>query len=222
MEYNVTIEPSGWWTQLETLDLSLVNTELPRAGDRFDEAKQFLWLVIELQPNVANLRIANWYSGAHIGAVIGIRDAAETDCRNRQDIFSDLPIAREFFLELDAPDPVKRDPLGINRAYREYRHLRTHFGCPVLRLEARTLVQDIGSGQEPPLRWFFSPLNGPEILELKRKQLTLEQRGHFDDFAKHKTFVELAAPQLYMLGRALQSSAELLAGSKSLPRTKSH
>lgn len=205
------LETSGFWHQLEKIDLSAVTRSLPRTADRFAEAKHFLRFVIDLEPSAPHLSLANWYTGAHMTAVIGIREAAKEDCSTRSDAFKGLPIAQEFFLKPDDSDALQRDQVGINRAYREYRHLRTHFGYSIVCLESRTLLQDVADQVESRPRWFLFSLEYQELAKLERPQLTLEQRQLFIEFAKHKAFVEIAAHHLYIVGRALTESAEILA-----------
>jgi hypothetical protein len=144
-----------------------------------------------------------------MSAVISIRDAAEVDSANNGlVIFKALPIAQEFFLKPDDPDPVLRDPIGINRAYREYRNLRTHRGFQVVSLGHRILVRDLAHPGEALPRWFFMPLEGSDLEGLRKPLLTLQQREQFNYFAKDKSFIELAAHHLYLMGRALQKSVD--------------
>lgn len=208
----ILIETSGWWHQIEQLDLSAATQLLPRATDRFAEAKHFLQLVIELEPRERHLSLANWYTGAHMTAIIGIRDAAKADCSSRTEAFGGLPIAQEFFLKPDAADASLRDPVGMNRAYREYRNLRTHFGCSIVWLESRTLLQDVADDVTPRPRWFLLPLQSCEVGKLKQPQLTQKQRQRFTEFAKPKAFAEIATHHLYIVGCALQESAEVQTG----------
>jgi hypothetical protein len=203
------VETSGWWHQIEMLDLSATVRSLPRATDRFAEAKHFLRLVIELEPRDLHLSLANWYSGAHMVAVIGIGDAVKTDCRVRDHPFGGLPIAKEFYLSPGTSKASQRDQVGMNRAYREYRDLRTHFGFSIVCLDSRTLLQDVGGRAKSRPRWFLSPLESHKLGELKNPQLTPEQRQQFNEFAKHKAFVEIAAHHLYIVGCTLQESAQV-------------
>jgi hypothetical protein len=136
---------------------------------------------------------------------------AERDCITRNDAFNGLPIAQEFFLKPDTSDAWLRDPIGINGAYREYRHLRTHFGCSIICLESRTLLQDVTDPVASHPRWFLLPLEYHDLEKLNRPQLNPEQRQRFTEYAKHKAFVEIAAHHLYIVGLALQESAEILA-----------
>ena len=52
---------------------------LPATCDRFLEARFFARQAVSLEPRGALLNEANWFIGAHMTAVIGIRDAARDD-----------------------------------------------------------------------------------------------------------------------------------------------
>src|SRR5262245_43700814 len=76
-----------------------VQERLPAACDRFEEARHFLWLTVNLPADGDHLARANWYAGAHIAAVIGIQDAAKADYRRRKGPdrdYRDSILLREF------------------------------------------------------------------------------------------------------------------------------
>jgi hypothetical protein len=73
-------DTEGWWELVEQLTLpDEVRALLPSVSDRFNEARHFLELACELPREFTYLEVANWYAGAHMSAVISIRDAVAAD-----------------------------------------------------------------------------------------------------------------------------------------------
>jgi hypothetical protein len=193
------MESRGFWEQLQNLRFPKdVNDVLPLAYDRFLEAKHFLTLVLGLEPTEENVQKANWYVGAYLAATISIRDGAREDYRRlAKSGFNNSPLGREFYLSSNAEDPVERDPVGINRAYRELRNLRTHFGVALISVDTRVLKEDIFAAHGSPTsgrpRWFFLPLEGPAVGRLTDPQLSPERRAHFNEYCRSRTLSAIAA-----------------------------
>jgi hypothetical protein len=210
-------ESEGWADLLEKLELPANVTDvLPAVCDRFLEAKHFLTLSAELPVERVNVERANWYVGAHLSAVISIEDAAAVDNRRRGRSDQDSVLRREFFLRTDDALAGKRDPVGINRAYRELRNLRIHHGEPVVEMAARALLLDLPSqAQNLRPRWYLRPLAGASVTGLnlhatksgRRPLLSAEERERFNDFIHSRPFTRVATQHLYILGRAILDDA---------------
>jgi hypothetical protein len=217
-EASLLIESRGWWEMLIELDFpDDFRLSFPYAYDRFIEAMHFIELVNRLEPSESNLSQANWYGGAHLEATVGVREAAQADFRARGlPKFKYSSVAREFFLSPDADVSVDRDPVGVNRAYRELRNLRTHFGTSVLRFDNPILAEDLfstaGQACVGRWRWFFALLTAPSVEHLKEPMLSSEQRDRFNSHVRLCPFPAVASQHLYILGRALLDTWKELTG----------
>ncbi len=143
-----------------------VTRVLPAASEKFDEAVFFAKRALEQPRNKAFTNEVRWYVGAHLAAFISIKDAAEVDYERAGRAFSGSPFELELKLK------PNEDPVSANRAYRDLRNLRTHFGIALIVLERRRLVYDLASGdQQPPERWYFKPLEWDLTRRLRTPQL---------------------------------------------------
>ena len=105
---------------------SSVRQFLPSACGRFEEARFFAQLLTSFEICEANQDAANWCLGAHLVAYIGINDAAEHDFGVIGRQYKEAPLQKEFGLKLSDPNPFFRDPVAINKLYRDLRNIRTH------------------------------------------------------------------------------------------------
>lgn len=198
--------------------------ELPRSSDRYEEAKHFLELVIALEPHQANLAQANWYAGAYMAAVVGIDDALQADfSAKKRKGWRRSSLGQEAFAKTDDPDPLKRDPLGFNRAFREFRHLRMHYGESIVVAQARVLQEDMVEAnwdeqlaeRVAPTRWFLRklvrPVNSPDF----KPALKETERKAFNDYCEGRTFAANASQHLFVLGGALEETAGKLADPRA-------
>src|SRR5262249_38557189 len=130
----------------------------------------------------------NWYISAHLVAVISIREGAEFDFQKvrLRDKFEDSEIAKEFYLKSNAENALERDPLSVNRAYRDLRNLRVHFSISIVSLETRILEQDIwnagGRTEEGAKRWFLRAIDVDQQKALKKPQLSTEEVAKFNKY----------------------------------------
>jgi hypothetical protein len=223
------LETEGWSEVLERLTFPPeVPRLLPSVCDRFEEAKHFLLLTSDLAADIANVQRANWYAGAHISAVIAIDDAVKADYGRGRKRLQDSALKREFYLRPGSEIAEDRDPVGINRAYRELRNLRVHYGERVVEPHARLTAVDLPSQPaeppppEPPPRWFLRPLERPAVDHLdahssqarKEPLLSPEQRARFNEFIRMRPFSRVAAQHLYVLGRSILEDYESFASSE--------
>ena len=218
---SLALETQGWLEQLQGVHFPLEATELlPSTCDRFEEARHFLWLTANLPAESKNLQRGNWYAGFHISATIGIRDALQADYGRRNEQYKRSVLYREFFLRPDAENAEDRDPVGINRAYRELRNLRVHYAAPVIELGRRPVLADVGAlvaGADVPTRWFLCALEGPSLRQLDQQSvktggkplLTEEQRAVFNEFIRSRSFARVAAQHLNFLGITILEDCRL-------------
>jgi hypothetical protein len=212
------LETEGWWDHLFGLHVPPEAAELlPSVRDRFEEAKHLLRLTTDLKADPVNVQRANWYAGAHMTAVISIYDAVKADYVRRGEDPERSALRQEFYLEPGAKEFEKRDPVGINRAYRELRHLRVHHGEGVVELQARFIVADIPpEREEPPVRWFLRSLEEPatRLLDKRggRPLLLPGERADFDEFTRTRTFSRVASQHLYVLGLTILEECQSIHG----------
>jgi hypothetical protein len=205
-------ETEGWRQLVDELELPHeVRTLLPSVSDRFNEARHFLTLACELPRHSSYLQHANWYAGAHMSAVISIRGAVKTDYRKLGLAHDNSALYREFDLRTDTDGGADRDPVAINRAYRELRNLRIHHGAMLVALESRPILLDVASHHEElPARWFFcelqrqaAPLDRWYAQKKSKPLLSSEDRRRFDEWTRTRTLARVATQHLYVLGRAI-------------------
>lgn len=179
--------------------------------DRFREAQHFLQLVLSTAATRENVSVANWYAGAHVTAAIGVDEAAKSDLGHGR--YGKSSLAGEFWLTPDSPGWEQRDPVAINRAYREMRIGRTHYGRPVLSVDTRILQLDLAGDRGVPEngrpRWFVIPLEElpPDGV---RRPLTREQRERFNTWCHRRPFAAIASQHLLTLGRAMIETRDAL------------
>jgi hypothetical protein len=121
---------------------------LPSACGRFEEARFFAQLLTSFEICEANQDAANWCLGAHLVAYIGINDASEHDFGVIGRQYKEAPLQKEFGLKLSDPNPFFRDPVAINKLYRDLRNIRTHLGERLLEVTTLMQLADIGAGRE--------------------------------------------------------------------------
>jgi hypothetical protein len=203
----------GFWELAERHSPSEAERSLlPLTCDRWEEAFHFLGLVRSLQPGDSEIQRANWYAGAHIGAVVGLRECVEKDFKAvEKQGWKRSSLHRETYLTTDNIDPLDRDPLGVNRAYYDLRTLYVHFGEPLLTADRRTLVVDmVRQDAEVPVRWFLRSLKDPSVGEFRDPRLTVDERDRFNEHCRTRTFVSLASQQLSVLAKALEDTYEAM------------
>ena len=163
---NPDVDANGFCGLLQRTEInSSVRQFLPSACGRFEEARFFAQLLTSLEVCEANQDAANWCLGAHLVAYIEINDAAEHDFGVIGRQYKEAPLQKEFGLKLSDPNPFLRDPVAINKLYRDLRNIRTHFGERLLEVPTLMQLADIGAGrQEAGLsRWYLRDLKGAEF-----------------------------------------------------------
>src|SRR5205814_3306494 len=96
----------GFWNPVNELVFSAITERtMSRTCDRFNEARHFIQLIRALPPVDGSVDRANWYMGAHLNAVIGIRDAGKIDYKDaRRGSFKFTSLSKEFYLRSDDPN----------------------------------------------------------------------------------------------------------------------
>jgi hypothetical protein len=211
----LTQASGGFWEELNKLQFPEEGSVLlPITCDRFFEAKHFLSLAIGLGPSKENLEKANWYAGAYISATIAIRDGARVDfSRSGRHDFESSPLAREFYLTLDAEDPSVRDPVGINRAFRELRNLRVHFGISLVCVDTRLLEYDLANRRKDlpesgAPRWFLLSIEEPSAARLEKPHLSPKHRAIFNEWIRTRSLARVGAHHLWFLGLLIIETAK--------------
>jgi hypothetical protein len=191
--------------------------KLPATCNLFYEARFFAQLAARVPAVTDQTNAVNWYASACITAMIAVRDAAKHDFAmlGREHAFDQSAIAMEFFLRSDNLDPALRDPLAVNRVFRELRNLRVHYGKPLVLLKTRVLESDIarnpsvGSNAGQP-RWFLRPLAHTERKLLKKKHLTDEEVDRFNKAVDTRPLATVLAQHLYVLSGAVERTGVAL------------
>ena len=146
---DVIVDSGGFYKLLQEVEISSSTRKLlPRTCDRFEEARFFVQLLASLEPCEANRDTANWCLGAYLAAYIGTNDAAKHDFEKNRERYDVTSLAKEFWLKSNDPDPLLRDPLAINRLYRELRNIRIHFGENLVEVKTKKQLADISTGRE--------------------------------------------------------------------------
>jgi len=160
----------GFWTVRDRTLPPKVCSALPRASDRYLESVHFAELALAIRPTQAGTKHINWYTSAHMGAYIGIFDAAKLDIKSLHQTadFNDTPLAKEERANPQTSDFQYKDPLNASHLYRALRHLRVHFALPIVVLEARPLVSS-----EP--HWYVRLIDLPTYRQLRHAPLTDEE-----------------------------------------------
>lgn len=197
-----------------------VISKLPRACDRFYEARHFVQLLRDLRPIEESFAQANWYIGAHLTAVIAIRDAGEADYRSvKSGSFYQTPLSREFYLNTDDPDASERDPMAINRNYKLLRNERVHRSRAVVCLEERVIAEDISLQTPARKRWFFYRITPDEHSAIRADLVakTLDPNlvmplalDRFNEYNEKRTLLAVAAQHLYALRGIIEKTAARL------------
>lgn len=191
---------------------------LPATCDRWFEARFFAQQVASVPAEESHVALVNWYGGAHFAATIAIYDAAKTDFEqlNRdKNVFRSSVLAQEFFLASDAPEPRFRDPLAVNRAYRDLRDLRVHYAQLLIYLQTRVLLPDISAarGQEPKgrPRWFLHSLDPSNLKRLREPKISDTEAALFNDWIHTRPLLTIIFQHLYVLSGAIEETAASMA-----------
>jgi hypothetical protein len=204
---------SGWGRLVDEVSFEAVIAErLPAACDRFYEARFFGQLARRVPAEIGHTAIVNWYVSAHVTAAIAVRDAAKADFKTlgRMDEFEQSELAMEFFLRSDALDPNLRDPLAVNRAYRDLRNLRVHHAKTLVQLRTRVLEADIAknpavSPDDAEPRWFLNPLDAQERLLLgKKAHVAEEELDGFNRWVDTRPLATVLCQYLFVLAGAIE------------------
>jgi hypothetical protein len=152
-----------------------------------------------------------------VTAAIAIHDAAKADFRRLglTDHFIRSDLAREFFLRSDDPDPNYRDPLAVNRAYRDLRNLRVHHGKSLVLLRTRVLEADIAENPSVPLnggepRWFLKPLDAEDRRLLAKPHITGSERDRFHEWVDTRPLATVLCQHLVVLADAIKRTERTL------------
>ena len=203
----------GFWDQIKSFTFeSATEQDLPRACDRFYEARYFLERLISIPRHEDFTAQANWHVGAILGAFISIRDAARADFgeASRSD-FNRSDLGREFYLRSDDRNEIYRDPVAINRAYRDLRNLRVHQAIQLVVLEQRMLTYDLASdpADAPRARWFFRPIVPAEHDLLgDKKLLTPVEIQKFNTYHEKRTIVGSVSQHLRVMRGVISTTAK--------------
>ncbi len=196
------------WLQKFRLEAEVAGL-FPGVYDRFEEARVFLEMLVNLKPCEAYRDTANWFLGAHLSAFIGIDDAAKYDfaCRGKE--YANTSLSNEFWLRSDDPNPWTRDPLAVNRLYRDLRNLRVHFAEKLVEVCDRPLVSDVAEGREPGLpRWYLRQLNALGLNRLKNQQLTEIEIYKLRKFLRHKPLISFLSQNMMVMAGAIGESVK--------------
>jgi len=212
-------DSSGFAAQVARVTFDQLARERLRATcDRWFEARFFVQQVANVPVEESQVALVNWYGSAHFAATIAIRDAARTDfeqLNRNEDIFSSSAIAQEFFLTSGSPEPGARDPLAINKVYRDLRNLRIHHAQPLIYLQTRVLLPDISAshGQMPEgrPRWFLRPLDFSILRRLQCRQMSEAEVTRFNEWIETRPLVTVLFQHLYVLSKAIEETAESMA-----------
>jgi hypothetical protein len=220
MEFDVQQDDHGFWKIASHLEFSPgVSAKIPRTCKRFYEARHFIELLSRLPVVEDSVDQANWYVGAHLSAVIALRDAGQADFESakRRESFKFTPLSREFFLESDTSDAFERDPMAINRNYKLLRNERVHRSVDVVALEERVLGVDVSIRQPACKRWFFRRVTPAEHDRISRDPknhaqdlvtpLELEQ---FNNYNEKRTLIAVAAQHLVVFHGIIEQTAQRL------------
>jgi hypothetical protein len=142
--FDPNIDASGFYELLQRTEIETSARKLlPHTYDLFEEARFFIQLLASLEPCDSNLAPANWCVGAHLGAYVSINDAAKYDFENLDKEYFGTVLQKEFYLTSNNPDPTSRDPVAINRLYRDLRNIRVHFGESLVEVKTSMLLPDL-------------------------------------------------------------------------------
>jgi hypothetical protein len=209
---DVIVDSGGFYKLLQEVEISSsMRKLLPRTCDRFEEARFFVLLLASLEPCDANRDAANWCLGAYLAAYIGTDDAAKHDFEKNRERYDVTALAKEFWLKSNDPDPLLRDPLAINRLYRELRNIRVHFGENLVEVKTKMQLADIRMGIKTGLpRWYLRQPSTLNLDRLGRKG----RRRHLSEFEIHTLrefvggtpLIKIVSQTLYMLGWTIKEA----------------
>lgn len=189
---------------------------LPATIDCVREAEFFGTLAADVVPTPDHAAHVNWYMSAFASALSGVRDACKTDFKRSGRIaeFEQSPLAQEFFLAHDDPDPLPRDPMASNRAFWDLRNLRVHHAVPIVELHSHILEEDIAENPRAPTgapRWYLRSIRADEIRLLQNPKLTDGAVETFNGYVARHPLAVVVFHHLYVLSNAIHSSAGGLA-----------
>lgn len=202
----------GWWRLLSAVSFDAPTHEiLPRACDRFYEARYFAERAADTPCDLSRVSEVNWNLSAHVAAVLGIWDAARADCDSvgALDVFDQSAVHREFFLSAGMNTPAdERDPVAINRAYGDLRNLRVHFGVQLVDAIECVLPLDVGTNRaQPRPRWFLLEVSPQDLSRLRRPRLDPESMVLFNRWVGTRPLADIVAQHLYVLSFSLPKTA---------------
>jgi hypothetical protein len=190
---------------------------MPATRDRFCEARFFAQLAQEVSAGPDQSEIVNWFVSAHLAATIGIWDAARSDFErlDRMRDFKSSAVAREFFLRSDDSDPLFRDPLAMNRAYRDLRNLRVHHAKTIVILDTRVLLDDVTAGRGTPLssgepRWYLWQISAEDLRLLRRCHLREAELPRFNEWVSSRPLATVLMQHLWVLHGVISDTATYL------------
>lgn len=140
----------------------------------------------------------------------GIKDAGERDFANleRRDDFATSSLSKEFWLGSNDPDPWAREPLAVNRLYRDLRNIRVHFGEQLVTISNRVQLGDLSDGRETGLpRWYLVHLESRRLDVLDNRQTTEFEIHKLNQFLKHRTLVSFLSQNLMVMVKAVSDTA---------------
>src|SRR5438046_1339769 len=127
--------------------------------------------------------------------------------------FENSAIAKEFFLESDAPRGGERDPLAVNKAYRDLRNLRVHHAISLVVRKRKTLLYDLADSPNcpnPRQRWFLRPIQIAEHGKLTKPQLSLAEVSRFNEWLGQRTLGEVVYQHLMVLSMVIGATEKVL------------
>lgn len=220
IEFDIQHADHGFWESVWRLEFSPgASTKMPRTCKRFYEARHFIKLLSGLPAVEDSVDQANWYVGAHLSAVIALRDAGQADFESakRRESFNFTPLSREFFLESDTSDAFERDPMAINRNYKLLRNERVHRSADVVVFEDRMLGIDISLQRPARKRWFFRRVTAEEHDRICRNPknhaqdlVTPVELEQFNNYNEKRTLIAVAAQHLVVLHGIIEQTAQRL------------
>ena len=206
------LDETGFYEHLEKFrpDAQLAE-QFPCVYDRFEEARFFLQLLACLEPHQTNCEVANWCLGAHLSAYIGIDDAAKRDFGHLGRDYENTGLAAEFRLASNDPDPWLRDPLAVQRFYRDLRDLRIHYAEKLVQVGSRRQLSDIEKGSGAGLaRWYLKQLGIHSLSKLRKTKLRLSEfeLRKLSKYLEPKPLISFLSQNMVVIAGAINEAAK--------------
>jgi hypothetical protein len=176
----------GFWSVLDGTLPPDTSAALPCTSDRFLENIHFAELAVSIPPDPVGTMHVNWYTSAHIAAYIGIFEAAKHDISSwsKSAKFDDTSLGKELRVNPHASDFAYKDPLNATSIYRSLRHLRVHFGWPIVLLDRSLFVSS-----EP--HWYFRPIDLATYKLLKQSPLKEGDLDEYNAYLQRDTIIDI-------------------------------